>query len=71
MSHIFTYLIGIVSGMFLLANTKAIHMPVVINSLSLNQQALGVAAIAITVGLTIRAIARKKGAQRTGGKAKQ
>ena len=71
MTHIFTFLIGIASGMFLLANTKAIHMPVVINSLSLNQQALGVAAIAITVGLTIRAIARKKGAQRTGGKAKQ
>ena len=64
MSHIFTYLIGIVSGMFLLANTKAIHMPVVINNLSLNQQALGVAAIAITVGLTIRAFARKKAGKR-------
>lgn len=70
MTHIFTYLIGIVSGMFLLANTKAIQMPVVINNLSLNQQALGVAAIAITVGLTIRAIARAKGSQRInkGGK---
>lgn len=70
MTHIFTFLIGIVSGMFLLANTKAIQMPVVINNLSLNQQALGVAAIAITVGLTIRGIARAKGSQRInkGGK---
>lgn len=64
MTHIFTYLLGIASGMFLLANTTAIQMPVVINNLSLNQQALGVAAIAITVGLTIRAIARKKASKR-------
>ena len=71
MTHIFTFLIGIASGMFLLANTKAIHMPVVINNLSLNPQALVFAALAITIGLTIRAIARKNGAQRTGGKAKQ
>ena len=70
MTHIFTFLIGIASGMFLLANTKAIHMPVVINNLSLNPQALVFAALAITIGLTIRAIARKKGAQRT-GKARQ
>ena len=68
MTHIFTFLIGIASGMFLLANTKAIHMPVVINNLSLNQQALVFAALAITIGLTIRAIARAKGSQRTGGK---
>ena len=64
MTHIFTFLIGSASGMFLLANTEAIHMPVVISNLSLNHQALGVAAIAITVGLTIRAIARKKASKR-------
>ena len=70
MTHIFTFLIGIGTGMFLLANTKAIKMPIIVNSMTLNEQAMLVAAIAITVGLTIRAIARKKGAQRLnkGGK---
>ena len=70
MTHIFTFLIGIASGMFLLANTKAIKMPIIVNSMNLNEQAMLVGALVVVVGLTIRAIARKKGAQRInkGGK---
>ena len=60
MTHIFTYLIGIASGMFLLANTKAIKMPIIVNSMSLNEQAMLVGALVVVVGLTIRAIARSK-----------
>ena len=68
MTHIFTFLIGIASGMFLLANTKAIKMPIIVNSMNLNEQAMLVGALVVVVGLTIRAIARAKGSQRTGGK---
>lgn len=60
MTHIFTYLLGIASGMFLLANTKAIKMPIIVNDMSMNEQALLTAAFVIAIGLTIRAIARNK-----------
>lgn len=60
MTHIFTYLLGIASGMFLLANTKAIKMPIVVNDMSMNEQALLVGAFVVAVGLTVRAIARSK-----------
>ena len=60
MTHIITYIIGIVSGMFLLANTKAIKMPIIVNDMSMNEQALLTAAFVIAIGLTIRAIARNK-----------
>ena len=70
MTHIFTFLIGIASGMFLLANTKAIKMPIIVNSMTLNEQAMLVGALVVVVGLTVRGIARAKGSQRInkGGK---
>lgn len=72
-SHAFTFIMGLVIGVLFLADSKLMSLSWInkttgINQLSLNGQALVFAALAITIGLTIRAIARKKGAQRTGGK---
>ena len=56
-------------GTFFLADSKLISLVWInkatgLNQLSLNAQALVFAALAITVGLTIRAIARKKASKR-------
>ena len=72
-SHAFTFIMGLVIGVLFLADSKLMSLSWInkttgINQLSLNAQALVFAALAITIGLTIRAIARKKGAQRSGGK---
>ena len=72
-SHAFTFIMGLVIGVLFLADSKLMSISWInkttgINQLSLNGQALVFAALAITIGLTIRAIARKKGAKRSGGK---
>ena len=68
-SHAFTFIMGLVIGVLFLADSKLMSLSWVnkttgINQLSLNGQALVFAALAISVGLIIRGIARKKGAQR-------
>ena len=72
-THSLTFTFGLIIGTFFLADSKLISLVWInkatgLNQLSLNAQALVFAALAITIGLTIRAIARKKGAQRSGGK---
>ena len=74
-SHAFTFIMGLVIGVLFLADSKLMSLSWInkttgINQLSLNAQALVFAALAITISLTIRAIARAKGSQRInkGGK---
>ena len=68
-SHAFTFIMGLVIGVLFLADSKLMSLSWInkttgINQLSLNAQALVFAALAITIGLTIRAIARKKASKR-------
>ncbi len=68
-SHAFTFIMGLVIGVLFLADSKLISLVWInkatgLNQLSLNTQALVFAALAITIGLTIRAIARKKASKR-------
>lgn len=68
-SHAFTFIMGLVIGVLFLADSKLMSLSWInkttgINQLSLNGQALVFAAVAITIGLTIRAIARKKASKR-------
>ena len=68
-SHALTFIMGLVIGVLFLADSKLMSLSWInkttgINQLSLNGQALVFAAVAITIGLTIRAIARKKASKR-------
>ena len=68
-SHAFTFIMGLVIGVLFLADSKLMSLSWInkttgINQLSLNGQALVFAAVAITIGLTIRTIARKKASKR-------
>ncbi len=69
-SHIITFVTGLMLGALFLADSKLMSLTWInkatgLSHLSLNSQALVFAAIAISLGLTFRAIARKKGAQKT------
>ena len=68
-SHAFTFIMGLVIGVLFLADSKLMSISWInkttgLNQLSLNTQALVFAALAITIGLTIRAIVRKKASKR-------
>ena len=68
-SHAFTFIMGLVIGVLFLADSKLMSLSWInkttgITQLSLNAQALVFAALAITIGLTIRAFARKKASKR-------
>ncbi len=68
-THTLTFMTGLLIGAFFLAGSKLLSLSWIVkstglNHLSLNSQALIFAAIAIGIGLTLRAIARAKGAQK-------
>ena len=68
-THSLTFTFGLIIGTFFLADSKLTNLAWInkvtgLNQLSLNTQALVFAAVAIMVGLTIRALARKKGAHK-------
>lgn len=75
-SHAFTLITGIILGSLFFANTQITKLLnpdmfikwIGLSGASLNTRAFIVMGLFLTIGLGIRAIARSKGAQRTGGK---
>ena len=74
-SHIITFVSGLIIGATFFAHsqiTKLFNPDALFNvigfaHLSRDSKALLTAALAVSIGLTIRAIARKNGSQKTGG----